>query len=71
MGNIIVGAAVLVIALLAIRSIIRARRRSGSCAFCSYAENGSCDHVGHQELDGKASELSPEDMEILKRHIKR
>lgn len=69
MGNLIVGGALLVIVLLILRSLHRSVEKHGSCAFCSYAQQG-CDHVGHHELDLQEAESKLNDTQkaILARH---
>lgn len=72
MGNIIVGLAVLAIVALAIRALWKEKKTSGSCAFCSYAKNGQCDHVGHEELDHRGEfHLTKEQQAILDRHTRK
>lgn len=72
MGNWIVGLFVLAIVALVIRALRKEHKENGSCAFCSYAKGGKCDHVGHEELDhGKMPALTAEEQAILDRHTKK
>lgn len=72
MGNWIVGLAVLAIVAWILRTLRKEHKESGSCAFCSYAKGGKCDHVGHEELDHRAAPaLTAEEQAILDRHTRK
>lgn len=68
MGNIIVIVFVAGLILLVIRALRKEHKESGSCAFCSYAKSGKCNHVGHEELDHPNFHLTKEEQAILDRH---
>lgn len=68
MGNIVVILFVAGLIFLIIRALQKEHKRSGSCAFCSYAKSGKCDHVGHEELDHTDFHLTKEQQAILDRH---
>ena len=68
MGNIIVIVFVAGLILLVLRALRKAHTESGSCAFCSYAKSGKCNHVGHEELDHQNFHLTKEEQAILDRH---
>ena len=68
MGNIIVIVFVAGLILLVLRALRKEHKESGSCAFCSYANSGKCNHVGHEELDHQNFHLTKEEQAILDRH---
>ena len=68
MGNIIVIVFVAGLILLVLRALRKEHKESGSCAFCSYAKPGKCNHVGHEELDHQNFHLTKEEQAILDRH---
>ena len=68
MGNIIVIILVAGLILLVLRALRKGHKESGSCAFCSYAKSGKCNHVGHEELDHQNFHLTKEEQAILDRH---
>lgn len=68
MGNAVVLLFVAFLIVLIIRALRKEHKESGSCAFCSYAKEGKCDHVGHEELDHQDFHLTKEQQAILDRH---
>ena len=68
MGNAVVLLLVAFLIVLIIRALRKEHKESGSCAFCSYAKAGKCDHVGHEELDHQDFHLTKEQQAILDRH---
>ena len=68
MGNIIVIVFVAGLILLVLRALRKEHKESGSCAFCSDAKSGKCNHVGHEELDHQNFHLTKEEQAILDRH---
>ena len=68
MGNIIVIVFVAGLILLVFRALRKEHKENGSCAFCSYAKSGKCNHVGHEELDHPNFHLTKEEQAILDRH---
>lgn len=68
MGNIIVIVFVAGLILLVLHALRKEHKESGSCAFCSYAKSGKCNHVGHEELDHQNFHLTKEEQAILDRH---
>ena len=68
MGNIIVIVFVAGLILLVLRALRKEHKESGSCALCSYAQSGKCNHVGHEEVDHQNFHLTKEEQAILDRH---
>ncbi|ETP73564.1 hypothetical protein UYO_0504 [Lachnospiraceae bacterium JC7] len=54
---IVIGILVSITALI-VRSLYINYKKYGSCATCTEARLGHCDHVGHKELDERRAELS-------------
>ncbi|MBO6309664.1 MAG: FeoB-associated Cys-rich membrane protein [Oribacterium sp.] len=57
MADFIVIAILVLVTVFVIRKLYKDYKKYGTCAGCSEAQLGHCDHVGHKELDERRAEL--------------
>jgi len=57
MADLVVISILVLITFFVVRKLYKDYRKFGTCAGCSEAQLGHCDHVGHKELDERRAEL--------------
>ena len=69
MADFIVIGILILITVLIVRNLYINYKKYGSCATCTEARLGHCDHVGHKELDARRTELSKHKLNEVQKAI--